>query len=277
MSETIPLTLKTAKEHSSNRIMSRINARDRSAPSTTVPAEAPGTIAIDSASPSMVSKSPKHGVTIIDIGHNGPILSLAGDDDIASDTSDAISSSPEASAAAAFIREQQEHIANNPNGMRKLLESMRDKHTAYAAMNSECSKISATRARGLGIATIIVGVLATIVASIIEKLTDTEWTVLFMQISAGIMVAFTAIETLMDFAKRGAKFSEAKNNHIRAVDLIDIALACDDDSTQTINYDYTSVLEEVQNIHDGLKKSNLEIIQSVGSKYPQYEAPWNAR
>ena len=254
MSETVPLTLKTAKEHSSNRIISRVNVRNTN-----------------------LSLSPDHVSTTVDI--DNPILPVPKYDnaDSGNESPSEASLSPEASAAVAFIRNQQEHIAKNSNGMRKLLESMRARHTAYAAMNSECSKISSTRAKALAVTTIIIGAVTTITSSTIEEVIDTKWTVLLMQISTGIMVALTAIETLMDFAKRGVKYIDAKNNHMRAVDLIDIALACDDDSDETINYDYTSVLEEIQNIHDGLKKSSLEIIQSVGDKYPKYEAPWISR
>jgi hypothetical protein len=171
---------------------------------------------------------------------------------------------------------------DNPNqqiiiggdGMRRLLERMHKRHLAYAAMNSESSKISSTRARTLAIIVITIGAVSTISADTVKQLSDTEWTVLFMQISTGIMVALTAVEALLDFAKRGVKFRDAKASHMRAADLIDIALACDDDSNDTVHYDYTSVLEEVQNIHDGLKKSSLEILRSVADKYPEYEAPW---
>jgi hypothetical protein len=61
---------------------------------------------------------------------------------------------------------------------------------------------------------------------------------------------------------------EAKLLHLRVADLINIAFACDDEDPDN-TYDYLGVLEEIQDIHDNLKKMTVEIPDWLAKKVPR--------
>ena len=173
-----------------------------------------------------------------------------------------------------FIQQQKDAINSNASGMKELLINLRKRHIAYAAMNSESAKISATRSNAFSITVIVIGAISTMIANGIEQVIDTSWTVVFMQVMSGIMVAITAIDSLINYAKKSVLYSDAKKSHLTAIDLIDIALVSDKDSEDNIKYDYTGILKEIQTIHNNLRNNGLEILPEVGKLYKEYEAPW---
>ena len=175
---------------------------------------------------------------------------------------------------AIFIQQQKDAINSNASGMKELLINLRKRHIAYAAMNSESAKISATRSNAFSITVIVIGAISTMIANGIEQVIDTSWTVVFMQVMSGIMVAITAIDSLINYAKKSVLYSDAKKSHLTAIDLIDIALVSDKDSEDNIKYDYTGILKEIQTIHNNLRNNGLEILPEVGKLYTEYEAPW---
>ena len=175
---------------------------------------------------------------------------------------------------AIFIQQQKDAINSNASGMKELLINLRKRHIAYAAMNSESAKISATRSNAFSITVIVIGAISTMIANGIEQVIDTSWTVVFMQVMSGIMVAITAIDSLINYAKKSVLYSDAKKSHLTAIDLIDIALVSDKDSEDNIKYDYTGILKEIQTIHNNLRNNGLEILPEVGKLYKEYEAPW---
>ena len=173
-----------------------------------------------------------------------------------------------------FIQQQKDAINSNASGMKELLINLRKRHIAYAAMNAESAKISATRSNAFSITVIVIGAVSTMIANGIEQVIDTSWTVVFMQVMSGIMVAITAIDSLINYAKKSVLYSDAKKSHLTAIDLIDIALVSDKDSEDNIKYDYTGILKEIQTIHNNLRNNGLEIFPEVGKLYKEYEAPW---
>jgi hypothetical protein len=173
-----------------------------------------------------------------------------------------------------FIQQQKDAINSNASGMKELLIKLRKRHIAYAAMNAESAKISATRSTAFSITVIIIGAVSTMIANGIEQVIDTPWTVVFMQVMSGIMVAITAIDSLINYAKKSVLYGDAKKIHLTAIDLIDIALVSDKDSEDDIKYDYTGILKEIQTIHNNLRNNGLEILPEVGKLYTEYEAPW---
>jgi|LakMenE01Jun11ns_1017448.scaffolds.fasta_scaffold9945129_2 hypothetical protein len=173
-----------------------------------------------------------------------------------------------------FIQQQKDAINSNASGMKELLIKLRKRHIAYAAMNAESAKISATRSTAFSITVIIIGAVSTMIANGIEQVIDTPWTVVFMQVMSGIMVAITAIDSLINYAKKSVLYGDAKKIHLNAIDLIDIALVSDKDSEDDIKYDYTGILKEIQTIHNNLRNNGLEILPEVGKLYTEYEAPW---
>ena len=173
-----------------------------------------------------------------------------------------------------FIQQQKDAINSNASGMKELLINLRKRHIAYAAMNAESAKISATRSNAFSITVIVIGAVSTMIANGIEQVIDTSWTVVFMQVMSGIMVAITAIDSLINYAKKSVLYSDAKKSHLTAIDLIDIALVSDKDSEDNIKYDYTGILKEIQTIHNNLRNNGLEILPEVGKLYTEYEAPW---
>ena len=175
---------------------------------------------------------------------------------------------------AIFIQQQKDAINSNASGMKELLINLRKRHIAYAAMNAESAKISATRSNAFSITVIVIGAVSTMIANGIEQVIDTSWTVVFMQVMSGIMVAITAIDSLINYAKKSVLYSDAKKSHLTAIDLIDIALVSDKDSEDNIKYDYTGILKEIQTIHNNLRNNGLEILPEVGKLYTEYEAPW---
>jgi hypothetical protein len=173
-----------------------------------------------------------------------------------------------------FIQQNKDSINSNASGMKELLISLRKRHIAYAAMNSESAKISATRSNAFSITVIVVGAISTMAANGIEQVVDTPWTVVFMQVMSSIMIAITAIDSLINYAKKSVLYSDAKKIHLYAIDLIDIALVSDKDSEDNIKYDYTGILKEIQTIHNNLRNNGLEILPEVSKLYSEYEAPW---
>lgn len=173
-----------------------------------------------------------------------------------------------------FIQQNKDAINSNASGMKDLLIQLRKRHIAYAAMNSESAKISSTRSTAFSITVIVIGAISTMSANGIEQAIDTSWTVVFMQIMSSIMIAITAIDALINYAKKSILYSNAKKSHLQAIDLIDIALVSDKDSEDNIKYDYTSILKEIQTIHNNLRNNGLEILPEVGKLYTEYEAPW---
>ena len=173
-----------------------------------------------------------------------------------------------------FIQQQKDAINSNASGMKELLINLRKRHIAYAAMNAESAKISATRSNAFSITVIVIGAVSTMIANGIEQVIDTSWTVVFMQVMSGIMVAITAIDSLINYAKKSVLYSDAKKAHLNAIDLIDIALVSDKDSEDNIKYDSTGILKEIRIIHNNLRNTGLEILPEVGKLYTEYEAPW---
>lgn len=173
-----------------------------------------------------------------------------------------------------FIQQNKDAINSNASGMKDLLIQLRKRHIAYAAMNSESAKISSTRSTAFSITVIVIGAISTMSANGIEQAIDTSWTVVFMQIMSSIMIAITAIDALINYAKKSVLYGNSKKSHLQAVDLIDIALVSDKDSEDNIKYDYTSILKEIQTIHNNLRNNGLEILPEVGKLYTEYEAPW---
>ena len=173
-----------------------------------------------------------------------------------------------------FIQQNKDAINSNASGMKDLLIQLRKRHIAYAAMNSESAKISSTRSTAFSITVIVIGAISTMSANGIEQAIDTSWTVVFMQIMSSIMIAITSIDALINYAKKSVLYSNSKKSHLQAIDLIDIALVSDKDSEDNIKYDYTSILKEIQTIHNNLRNNGLEILPEVGKLYTEYEAPW---
>jgi hypothetical protein len=171
----------------------------------------------------------------------------------------------------AFILSNRDAINSNASGMKELLLSLRKRHVIYAAMNSKSAKISATRSTAFSITVIIIGAISTIAANGIEQVIDTSWTIVFMQVMSSIMIAITAIDSLINYAKKSVLYSDAKKAHLHAVDLIDIALVSDKDSEDNIKYDYTGILKEIQTIHNNLRNNSLEILPEVSKLHPEYE------
>lgn len=176
---------------------------------------------------------------------------------------------PEQQNDIAFILSNRDAINSNASGMKELLIKLRKRHVTYALMNSESSKISATRSNAFSITVIIIGAISTMAANGIEQVIDTSWTVVFMQVMSSIMIAITAIDSLINYAKKSVLYSDAKKAHLRAVDLIDIALVSDKDSEDNIKYDYTGILKEIQTIHNNLRNNSLEILPEVAKLHPE--------
>ena len=193
---------------------------------------------------------------------------------ILSDVSERNVSTIREDTTAIFIQQQKDAINSNASGMKELLINLRKRHIAYAAMNAESAKISATRSNAFSITVIVIGAVSTMIANGIEQVIDTSWTVVFMQVMSGIMVAITAIDSLINYAKKSVLYSDAKKAHLNAIDLIDIALVSDKDSEDDIKYDYTGILKEIRIIHNNLRNNGLEILPEVGKLYTEYEAPW---
>jgi hypothetical protein len=171
----------------------------------------------------------------------------------------------------AFILSNRDAINSNASGMKELLLSLRKRHVIYAAMNSKSAKISATRSTAFSITVIIIGAISTIAANGIEQVIDTSWTIVFMQVMSSIMIAITAIDSLINYAKKSVLYSDVKKAHLHAVDLIDIALVSDKDSEDNIKYDYTGILKEIQTIHNNLRNNSLEILPEISKLHPEYE------
>ena len=136
----------------------------------------------------------------------------------------------------AFILSNRDAINSNASGMKELLIKLRKRHVTYALMNSESSKISATRSNAFSITVIVIGAISTMAANGIEQVIETSWTIVFMQVMSSIMIAITAIDSLINYAKKSVLYSDAKKAHLCAVDLIDIALVSDKDSEDNIKY-----------------------------------------
>ena len=169
----------------------------------------------------------------------------------------------------AFILSNRDAINSNASGMKELLIKLRKRHVTYALMNSESSKISATRSNAFSITVIVIGAISTMAANGIEQVIETSWTIVFMQVMSSIMIAITAIDSLINYAKKSVLYSDAKKAHLCAVDLIDIALVSDKDSEDNIKYDYTGILKEIQTIHNNLRNNSLEILPEVAKLHPE--------
>ena len=159
-------------------------------------------------------------------------------------------------------------------GMRALLEKMRRRHYAYAAMCSAAARWAAGLHKKLTVAILLVSLLASLVTAFLQE--DRRWAAATGNAALAVVAGLTAVNNFLAFARREEQFRNSKEAHFRAADLIDIALACEDDASGAV-YDYTSVLEEIQEAHDTLKKNAIEIPAWIAKEYPEYEAPWLLR
>lgn len=164
-------------------------------------------------------------------------------------------------------------------GMRALLQKMRERHLAYAAMHAAAARSRKAYHRRFTVAIIALSVLTTIATNAAtsydanSEYIDVYW---YGQMSNGalaIIGCLTAINNFLGYARRGEQHLNANKAHMRAKDLIDIAFACDDEDP-TSRYDYGGVLQDLQDIHDSLRNISVEIPGWIAKKYPQYEAPW---
>jgi hypothetical protein len=162
------------------------------------------------------------------------------------------------------------------SGMRSLLEKMRARHHAYAAMHIAAGRSAASFHRNFTVAILVITLVTTLVTNVIQDLVEPVWTTLVSNVALALIAGLTAINNFLGYQKREVEHRDARNAHLRAADLIDIAIACDDEDPD-VNYDYASVLEEIQEIHDGLKKLTVGIPTWIAEKYPEYEAPWLLR
>lgn len=162
------------------------------------------------------------------------------------------------------------------SGMRALLEQIRARHHAYAAMHTAASRSAAAYHRNFTVAILVITLITTLVTNVIQDLVEPLWTTLVSNVALALIAGLTSINNFLGYQKREVEHRDARNAHLRAADLIDIAIACDDEDPD-VTYDYTSVLEEIQEIHDGLKKLTVGIPTWIAEKYPEYEAPWLLR
>jgi hypothetical protein len=123
------------------------------------------------------------------------------------------------------------------------------------------------------VAILVITLVTTLATNIIQDLIAPVWTTLVSNAALVLIAGLTAINNFLGFQKREVEHREARFGHLRVADLIDIAIACDDEDPE-VTYDYSSVLEEVQEIHDNLKKMSVEIPDWLAVMYPEYEAPW---
>ncbi|GFR91545.1 hypothetical protein ElyMa_002595300 [Elysia marginata] len=181
------------------------------------------------------------------------------------------------SVPSALTRTFQQKGETHPHAMRRLLEKTRTRHHAYAAMHAAAGRSAASIHKNFTVAILTTTLVTTLATNLMqEDLIDPRWTTLVSNASLALVAGLTAINNFLGYQKRGAEHREIQNSHLGAAELIDIAIACDDENPNKV-YNYTSVLEEIQEIHKHLKKATVGIPAWVAKKYPEYEAPWLLR
>lgn len=164
-------------------------------------------------------------------------------------------------------------------GIRALLASMRERHYAYAAMHTAAARSAARYHRNFTVAILTITLVTTLVTSMIQEVAPPIWIGLTGNAALALIAGLTAINNFLGYQKREEQHRASKESHLRVVGLIDVAVACDDEARagRGSRYDFSGVLKEIQEIHDGLKKSAVGIPEWVAKKYPEYEAPWLLR
>ena len=163
--------------------------------------------------------------------------------------------------------------AGRGRGMRALLERMRTRHHAYASMHTAAGRSAAAHHQNFTVAILAIVLVTTLTTSALQELAPARWTTLASNAAIAVIGGLTAINNFLGYQGREKGHRSAKREHLRAADLIDIAIAVDDEDPLN-SYDYSGVLGEIQGIHDSLKKTAGEIPAWVARKYPAYEAPW---
>jgi len=157
--------------------------------------------------------------------------------------------------------------------MRALLVRMRTRHLAYASMHIAAGRSAAAFHRNFTVAILVIALITTLTTSAMQELVAMRWTTLASNAAITLIGGLTAINNFLGYKGREKDHASCKRDHVRAADLIDIAIAVDEEDPNT-TYDYTSVLEEIQGIHDSLKLSTTTIPAWIAEQYPEYEAPW---
>jgi hypothetical protein len=148
---------------------------------------------------------------------------------------------------------------------------MRRRHHAYADMHNAARRNASNLHIRYTIAILVIGLVVTLVTSVMQELTTSQWTTLASNASIAVMSGLTAINNTLGYPGREQKHAEAKRGHIHAAGMIDVAIAVDEEDSDA--HDYTSVLEEIQELHDNLQ-AMIVIPTWIAVKYPEYEAPW---
>lgn len=169
--------------------------------------------------------------------------------------------------------------AESAGGSRALLGRMRARHHAYAAMHTAARRSAAVYHRNFTIAILTISLAAGLTSAGLQEFADVRWTTFASGAALTLVAGLTAINNFLAFQRREEQHRGAKAGHLRAAGLVDIAFACDDDAAAAggPGLDFAGVLEELQEIHDGLKNLTVTIPGWVAAKYPEYEAPWLLR
>jgi len=165
-------------------------------------------------------------------------------------------------------------------GIRDLFGQIRERHHAYAAMHTGAGRSAARIHRNFTVAILAVTLLAALATNTMQELVDPLWTTLVSNAALALIAGLTAINNFLGYQKRAEQHRSSRMAHLRAASLIDVAIACEEEARAadpSVHYDHTSVLEDIQGIHDSLKENAIEIPGWVAKKYPEYEAPWLLR
>jgi hypothetical protein len=159
-------------------------------------------------------------------------------------------------------------------GLRGHLDDRGDRHLAYAAMHSAAARRARGIAQGLTVTILALGICTALATLIVKGAAPDETWTLYVSDAALILTAgLTGINNFLDFSGRAKDHGETSARHARAANIIDLLLAVDEEDPAA-GYDPSAALEELQEVHDLLRRTAPGLPAAIAALYPQYEAPW---
>jgi hypothetical protein len=165
----------------------------------------------------------------------------------------------------------------SPTHTRRLLDDMRKRHRAYSAMHADATRTNQIAHRTLTIVIMVVACLTTLVVYAVDAdgTLDPSWTTFISSAVLLLVGTLTGINEFLAFQTLEEQHRAAKNSHLSAANYISLAIASELDSAPDVAYDYGVVLDKVQELHDALQNTTVEVPLRILNRYPDAEPPWD--
>lgn len=169
----------------------------------------------------------------------------------------------------AAIKVDSPKVHKSQKNIMEHLERLKNKHMTSSSAHSLTADFYEEVYHALTITIIVVSLLGTLLINILEEPGNDRTIKIVSSVFYTITATLTAVNNFLGFQKKAQLHIQLRDEHRRLVDNIELALSIkkDNEEERGQDYDFQSILEQIQEINSTLKKASIQIPSHIKRKF----------